>query len=452
MSTELDTRPMDEPESTSESVALPQAVGRLTAGWKLAMLGSLALVVFGLVAFARESSSGMIATGMRNVGTMGGATWGLYVTLLVYFIGVSFAGITIAALIRLLNVRQLQPIGRLAESLTVVSLILGALAIIVDLGQPLRGLTNLFRYARPQSPFFGTFSLVIAGYLVASIIYLYLGGRADAAEMARHPSRLQSFHRRWAAGYTDTEEERLRHRQTSFWLAVAIVPLLVIAHSTLGFVFGLQVGRPGWYGTLQAPAFVVLAGVSGIGHIIVLAAIVRRMVGEERRIGIDVFALLGKFLLATVVIYLYFMMVEMLTLLYTTPEVEKQLSDALLKGDYAWLYWGAVALLVIPAIGLVWQALTRNWNIGWLIAFGVSVNLAAIAKRYLIVVPSQTHGTLLPYETGSYSPSWVEYGVALGLFGLGAIMLGVFFKVFPALPLHSDDESSTETAEVVSNA
>ncbi len=434
MATQIDTHP----------TALPQQVGQLTTGWKLAMGASFLLLVVGIVAFIRELSTGMIATGMRNVGTMGGASWGLYITMVVYFIGVSFAGITIAALVRIFNLRQLRPIARIAELLTVVFLLMGSLAIIVDLGQPVRGVINLFRYARPQSPFFGTFSLVIAGYLAASLIYLYLGGRRDAAKMAEYPSRLQRFHRWWAAGYSDTPEEQARHRKTSFWLAVTIIPLLVIATSTLGFVFGLQVGRPGWYGTLQAPAFVTLAGVSGTGLIIVLAVIVRRMVHDKTALGIDVFAWLGKFLLALVIVYLYFMTVELLTLLYSTPEVEKQLSDALLFGQYAWIYWGSVALLAIPAIGLMWQALTRRWNVGWLVAAGIAVNLAAIGKRFLIVVPSQTHGTLLPYEVGSYSPSWVEYGVVLGLFGLGALMIGAFVKAFPPLPLGDREEVTAD--------
>ena len=50
-------------------------------------------------------------------------------------------------------------------------------------------------------------------------------------------------------------------------------------------------------------------------------------------------------------------------------------------------------------------------------------------------MPSQKPGRLLPYETGSYAPTWVEYGVVVGLLALGAIMILVFFKVFPILPL-----------------
>jgi molybdopterin-containing oxidoreductase family membrane subunit len=372
---------------------------------------------------------------------MGGATWGLYITMVVYLIGVSFAGITLAALIRLFRLEKLAPVARMAEVLTVVSLILGGLAIIVDLGQPIRGIINLFRYARPQSPFFGTFTLVIAGYLFASLVYTYLGGRRDAAVLSKVPSRLQGFHRRWAAGYQDTERERRRHWTASFWLALAIIPLLIIAHSTLGFVFGLQVGRPGWYGTLQAPAFVALAGVSGVGHLLILAAIARRTLGVRDRLRIEIFAWLGRFLLVTLLVYLYFMMVELLTLLYNTPEAEKALSDALLTGEYAWIYWGSVAALVMPVAILAYQALNSRWNIGWLVASGVLVNLAAVGKRYLIVVPSQTHGTLLPYDVGSYSPSWIEWAVVAGILALGALLIGLFMKSFPLVPL---DESERE--------
>lgn len=418
---------------------LPQGIGRFTRGWKIFFAVAIIVAGVGGYAYFREYTEGMSATGMRNVGSMGGATWGLYISMVVYLIGVSFAGITIAALIRLFKIEKLAPVARMAEVLTIVSLVLGGLAIIVDLGQPIRGIINLFRYARPQSPFFGTFTLVIAGYLFASLVYMYLGGRRDAATLSKVPSRFQGFHRRWAAGYQDTEPERRRHWTASFWLALAIVPLLIIAHSTLGFVFGLQVGRPGWYGTLQAPAFVALAAVSGVGHLIILAAIARKTLGIRERLRTEIFAWLGRFLLVSLLVYLYFMTVELLTLLYNTPEAEKALSDALLTGEYAWIYWGSVAALVIPVAIIAYQALNRRWNIGWLVASGVLVNVAAIGKRYLIVVPSQTHGGLLPYDVGSYTPSWIEWTVVAGILALGALLIGLFMKSFPFVPLDDDE-------------
>jgi Ni/Fe-hydrogenase subunit HybB-like protein len=59
-----------------------------------------------------------------------------------------------------------------------------------------------------------------------------------------------------------------------------------------------------------------------------------------------------------------------------------------------------------------------------------------VAERYLTVIPSQTHGMMLPYEPGSYFPTWVEFAVVAGLFALGALLIGLFMKVFPIVPLN----------------
>src|SRR4030042_3075905 len=150
---------------------LPYGVGQWSRGAKVAMAIALVIVGVGLFAYSRQLTQGLAVTGLGDIGTAGGSAWGLYIAFDVYFVGVSFAGITIAALIRLLNLEQLKPVARMAGGLTIVSVVLAALMIIIDLGQPGRGIINLLRYARPQSPFFGTFTLVISPYLFASLDY-----------------------------------------------------------------------------------------------------------------------------------------------------------------------------------------------------------------------------------------------------------------------------------------
>lgn len=417
------------------SPVLPMGVGRLSRSWLIFLIVSLGVLGGGIAAYAIQAIEGEVVTGMRNLGTGGGATWGLYITMAIYFIGVSFAGITIAAFIRLTDQEYLKPIARMAEVLTVVSLLLGALAILVDLGQPLRGVTNLFLFARPQSPFFGTFAMVLGGYLFASLVYLYLDGRRDAAVLAKQPSRFQWLHRIWAAGYRDTPAERKRHATTSFWLAIAIIPLLIIAHSTLGFVFGLQVGRPGWFSALQAPAFVILAGISGIGHVIVLAAVVRYRFRQGARLSNNIFAWLGKILMILLLVYVYFLIVDLLTSTYAATAAELEVVNAVIFGEYAWMYWLAIVTLVVPLFLLMGQYFTRRWSLPVLIVSALLVNVAAVVKRYLIVVPSQTYGALLPYGIGSYAPSLVEYAVVAGLLALGAVLFALFVKVFPIMNL-----------------
>ena len=217
------------------------------------------------------------------------------------------------------------------------------------------------------------------------------------------------------------------------------MPLLVTAHSTLGFVFGLQVGRPGWFSALQAPGFVILAGLSGLGHIIVIAAILRRVLGVEDQLNMAVFKWLGNFLMVLTVAYLYFMVVEWLTTTYAADYHEVKISTALLTGRYAWLFWLSVASLAIPFILLFHQFITGRFQLWRVVLSGVLVNVAAIGKRVLIVVPSQTHGTLLPYGIGAYSPTWVEYSVIVGLLALGALLYILFMKVFPIMEIAAEE-------------
>ncbi|MBI2324234.1 MAG: polysulfide reductase NrfD [Chloroflexi bacterium] len=412
---------------------LPFGVGRITPGWSMIVAILLAGVLVGAFAYALQYTEGEVVTGMRDIGTMGGAPWGLYIAFVVYFVGVSFAGIAVAAIVRVLDLERLRPVARMGELLAVISLVLGALSILADVGQPLRAIVNLLRYARPQSPFFGTFTLVISGYLFASLVYLFLEGRRDAAILARTPGRLQWLHRLWASGYRDTPAERERHERASYWLALAILPLLVTAHSTLGFVFGLQAGRGGWFSTLQAPGFVVLAGVSGLGNLIVLAAILRWALRAKQVLDDTVFRWLANFLLALTIVYLYFLLVDWLTSTYAAPAADARLAAVVYTGEYAPVFWTSVAALVAAAALLFGQFARRRYSLALVVVAAVLVNVAAVGKRVVLVLPSQTHGALLPYVPGTYEPTLVEYGVLLGIFSLGALLLTLFMKVFPIL-------------------
>ncbi len=428
---------------TSKTSQLSYTVGLTGTRFYLVAAVLLALIGLGIFAYSRQLTEGLIVTGMRDIG-MGGAAWGMYIAFDVYFVGVSFAGITVAALTRLFNLEHLRPIARMAELLTIIALVLAALIVIVDLGQPGRGLINLFRYARPMSPFFGTFTLVLSGYLFASVIYLYLDARRDAFLCAQKLGRWQWLYKLWAAGYKDTPAEKKRHHQVSWWLALAILPILVIAHSTLGFVFGIQVGRPGWFSALQAPSFVVLAGVSGMGLIIIIAAIFKSVPKLKGRLPLQTFAWLGNFTWVLLITYIYLIVVELLTIIYAASHHEVSLAQELFGGTYAWIFWSSVGLILI-SFGILFAQFARHkYKLYLIVTAGVLVNLAAIGKRFLIVVPSQTHGSLLPYNSGVYNPTWVEYSIILGMFALGTLAYLLFVRVFPIMSVQESENIERE--------
>ncbi len=408
-------------------------VGKLTPTWVGSMLVLAGLVCWALYAAYRGATEGLIITGMRTPG-QGGASWGLYIVFEVYFIGLSFAGISVSAMARLFAMDNLRPLARMAETLTIICLAVGALFIVVDLGRPLEGLLYLPQFARPWSPFFGTFTLVLSGYLFATLVYLYLEGRPDAALCADVYPRARLFYRLWASGYRGTEAEAQRHERTSFWLSLTILPLLVIAHSTLGFVFGIVSGRPGWFSALQAPSFVVLAGSSGIGALAVLAIGLRRSFGLQADIRASALRVLALFVWGLTLAYLYLIAVEELTATYASGRAEAGLAAVMVEGRYGFTFWTMIGCFV-GAVALLFPFVFGPARTSLLVSAGILVNIAAILKRYLIVVPSQTHGMLLPYATGAYVPSIMEVAVVVGFCALVIALFRVFMKTFPIVPI-----------------
>ncbi len=417
---------------------LPLKIGKFSAGWFALVMVLGGLFLWGVYGFYFQLRHGDIVTGARTIG-QGGAAWGLYICFYVYFVGVSFAGISTAAMVRLFDIKLLKPLSRVAELVTICALLVASMLIIADLGRPLKGLTNLPAFARTMSPFFGTFTLVVAGYLFSSLVYFYLAGRADAAYCAERAGKWGWAYRIWATGFRGTANERKRHTSVSFWLSLTILPILVAAHSTLGFIFGIQGGRPGWFSALQAPGFVVMAGVSGIGVLIIVAAVVRKHFGLEEKIDKATFQWLGNLLWVLGVIYLYFMLVEELTANYAGLAGEAHVAHAVTMGAYARSFWTVVAALAIPVAILFRQFATGSVNIGLTVFCGFTVNIAAVLKRMLIVVPSQTHGMLLNYPDGHYSPTWVELSIVIGLFALAILMGVVFAKFFPIVPVETSE-------------
>lgn len=424
---------LQSPAPTPDPHAGPLLRG-VGATWYLLGAAAICALGLGLYAYSIQLEHGDIVTGLRNPGN-GGAAWGLYIVFYIYFVGVSFAGITVAAMARLFHIETLKPVTRLAELLTISALLVGAMMVLADLGRPMQGLLKLPMLARPSSPFYGTFTLVVSGYLFSSLVFFVLAGRADASAMARTgPRPLRWLYRLWASGFRDEDVAHARHWRTSFILALTILPLLVIAHSTLGFIFGIQAGRPGWFSALQAPAFVVLAGVSGTGMLILLALAARRMFRLEDRLPVTAIRWLGNFLWVLTLVYIYFIIVEELTSTYAAPRADRAIAHQVVGGQFARSFWITIGCLFLAFLIPFVAYLRGKGSMGALAVAALLANVAAVLKRLLLVVPSQTHGGMIQLQVGYYQPSWIEVAVVLGALGLLCLMILTFGRFFPLVP------------------
>ncbi|MHB1377826.1 MAG: NrfD/PsrC family molybdoenzyme membrane anchor subunit, partial [Candidatus Humimicrobiaceae bacterium] len=127
----------------------------------------LAIIAWGGFAYITQLRYGLIVTGMNDV-TM----WGVYIVNFIFFIGISYAGTLVSAVLRITGANWRTPITRMAEVIAIVGIIIGGLMPFIDLGRPDR-ILNLFIFGRLESPLVWDI-IAITTYLIACLIFLYL--------------------------------------------------------------------------------------------------------------------------------------------------------------------------------------------------------------------------------------------------------------------------------------
>lgn len=418
---------------------------RVTPLWLLAFTAAAATAAWGMYAYSFWLSEGLISTGLRSV-SQGGASWAFGKSLAVYFIGLSFGGACSAALIRLLGLTPARPVRRMAEVMTLVCLPLGAAAIVADLGRPLEGTLYLPQFAQPTSPLYGTFTMVVAVYLFANSVYVFLDGRADAAACATRFPRLAWPYRLWATGWRGTPIEKVRHDRASYWLSACLLPLEITAMSTLGFVFGVQGGRPGWFSAVQAPSFIAIAASTGSAMLALILCIARRTAKVDDIITQEALRAVARIVWVSTLVYLYIVVVELMTAVYASNVADTAIAVSMLTGTYAPWFWFSVLCFLVPGVLLLPLYLNGRLGTIALVSACILLNLGGIVRRVLIIVPSQTHGLLLPFGTGTYAPNWTELSVGAGLAGIGVCLYLIAWKVFPLLPIVDTHPRADERA------
>jgi len=395
-----------------------------------------------LYAWYIQLTAGLVVTGMRSIYNApnymgpyvaGGSPWGIYITNFIFWIGISHAGIAISASVRLMDLKKYKVVARMAEVLTLVALPMAGLSIVFDQGRPDR-IINLLVYGRFQSPMLWDLT-AITTYFMGTIVYLYLSLRGDIDELAHKLPGREWFYKRLAMNYEGTESEKERHNRTLWWLALAIVPIMVTVHSVVSFVFGLMIARSSWYSTIFAIYFVVGAIVSGVAAVYSLAWIFRWLYKWEALITDDVLKGISWALRNILIIYIYLWIAEELTTRYMGASADLRVSDYLWFGPYAPIFWTmAVVGFGIPAIILLKPIFgKRHFNPGLTFAASIILNVALWVKRFTIVVPSLLNPPL--YQTGIYIPTPTEISIMLGTFWLAALLYVAFIKLFPIIDL-----------------
>ena len=303
--------------------------------WYGVFFGMLTLFLFGIYGLYKQISGGHIVTGMRD-----NVVWGIYIVNFIFFMGLSYAGALISGILHLFKSDWRGPIIRMAELITIISLVIGPVFILFCIGR-LERLPYLIMYARIQSPI--TWDVIaISTDIFGCIIYLYLSFIEDFAKLRDYkdlnvPDWQKKLYKFLSLSYQDTPwHNKIIHNAKNV-MAAMVIAIAIIVYSVLAWIFGVTL-QPGWHSTIFGPYFVIAAVYSGAGMLIVLMWIFRKAYKLEEYITKKHFINVGIILLILAAFYGYFTFSDYLTKWYGSIKMDKLLIDKLFSSKYYLLF------------------------------------------------------------------------------------------------------------------
>lgn len=385
----------------------------------------LAVMAVGAAAFVYQFINGLSVTGMRNT-----VMWGQYILFFMFFVGLSAGGLIVASAGRLFGVKAFKPITRLAVLEATIAVILAATFILPDLGRPER-VVNILLFFNPTSPMVWDIAIVTL-YAAMSAFYVWLYARAD---LARRGS--------WLAFGTGTSPRTMaREERVKSVMAWVALPAAIMLHSITAWIFGLQISRGFWYTSIMAPMFIASALVSGMGLVIILALVLRRL----GRLVFDdgLVSMLGGLLGAFISVEAFLLLAEYLTATYPGAP-ESRAAARMLSGPYLPLFLFEVLVgLGLPFVILV----TRRFrtNPGWVaLAAGIAIVGIFVHRLNLILnglsypnialppgLPIGMAGDASSFATSYwYVPTIVEWLIVAGVLAFGALLFTFAVRFLP---------------------
>ncbi len=406
---------MTDTTATAGAVKAP-AAKRGGAGLNIAIGVSAVVAVIGIVLWAMQLSGGMVQTAMRNLDS-----WGLYITMFMFFVGLSAGGLIISSVPKAFGIKGFGGISKVAVMTSIAATVAAIGMVVVDLGQPAR-VWELFAYSNLGSPLMWDI-IVLMVYLVLSCVYLWAQVQHEKGKVSAVALRV---------------------------ISVVALVCAVLVHSVTAWIFGLQQAHEMWHTALLAPWFVSSALVCGTG--LVMATVIALRAAGYLKLDQSYLVKLAKLLAVFLLVDLYFFGCDLLTEAFPAAG-GLAVVDMLVSGPLAPFFWGEIVLSVVAVVLCVVPQLRTT---PLMVVAALAAIAAIFCKRAQLLVGgfqipnidmpavltpftvTNWEGNLAQAYSGMvYWPTPLEFGVALGVVALGFL---IFFLGLKFLPLKPQDQ------------
>lgn len=378
---------------------------KLSAKSKGALVVLAALAMAGFVCWVVQQINGLGVTGMNNA-----TSWGLYIAMFMFFVGLSAGGLIVASSAHVFNIEPFKRVSIPAIITSIICICCAGLFVLIDLGGIVR-IWRLFTGPNPTSPLVWDIA-VITIYLVINILDLYWLVKGD------------------------------EHKVDV--LSRVALPVAILVHSVTAWIFGLQIAKA-WYSAIMAPIFVASACDSGLA--LLLVCLVALNASGLFSFDCDLMKSLAGLLAVFIAVDAFFIGCECLTMAYPGAGESVALAEMATGSTAPFFWFEIIGGLLIPFLLLVFSK--NRGKTGVVVFASVMVVLGVCCKRLWLLFTGFVHpniegangitsGTQAAQGDpsamwsllGTYAPTGVEVTIVLGTISLGALAFVVLSHLF----------------------
>ncbi|MFO1477128.1 MAG: NrfD/PsrC family molybdoenzyme membrane anchor subunit [Verrucomicrobiota bacterium] len=363
--------------------------------------------------------------------------WSTLIVVYPYITGLVAGAFIMASLVRVFNVRELEPVYRLALLTALAFLMCAPLPLLLHLGHPERCF-EVMMTPHVTSPM-AMFGFVYAWYIMAVLLLeLWFDYRRDFVHWSQTtPGWRGLMYRILTLGVHDLSPAALRLDDfMSKAITIVGIPSAFLLHGYVGFIFGSIKANPWWGNVLMPVIFIFSAIVSGIA----LCVLMYGILDWARRKALDDACLdaMGKFLFYALLVDFSVEALDWIHRLYASEEgigVLKQLASG--KLFYTLLVGQLCLGTLLPLSMLGSTQLFRDKIPSWirrrfyfLSAFLIVTGV--LAMRWNVVIGGQLFSkSLRGFTTFKMELAGQEgWLMSLGVLILPFILLVVLVKLF----------------------
>jgi molybdopterin-containing oxidoreductase family membrane subunit len=380
-----------------------------------------------------------VFTGVGVWGNNHPVMWGLDIVNFIWWVGVAHAGTLISAMLFLTRQHWRTTIGRMAEAMTVFSVMMAGLYPAIHVG---RAWFDWFMFPVPNSndlwPQFRSPLMwdvfAVNTYLVVSSLFWFMGMIPDFAVLRdRSTTRIRktifSF---LAMGWTGSARQ-WHNYEKAYVVLCGLCTLLVFTVSSIVGLDFCTAQIAGWHATIFPLYFVIGAVFCGFGMMLVLLIPLRKWCGLESVITKSHIDKIAKLTLLSGLVIAYIYLMEFFIAWYSGDPYERWVFGHRLFGHtYMVMGWILIGVNVCVT-QLLWFKKVRS-NLTLLFIIGLLINCGMWSERFVIVVGS-LYQDFLPANWGKYMPTIWDIGLYIGTLGTFFMLYLLFVKFLPMIAI-----------------